>query len=176
MLMHWLGLSLPLAESKRMRIINGLAELDTLVGTELGTSDWVTVPQDTVNAFSDLTGDHQWIHLDVERASRELEVGGPIVQGLLTLSLVVKFRNEIAQIRGVSRMINYGFNRVRFPAPVLVGTRLRGTQTLLTVERTADDARRLTSSMLVEAEGVKKPACVAETVSLVYGEASALGS
>lgn len=152
-----------------MRIINGLDELESLAGTELGTSQWVAVTQDTVNAFSEVTGDHQWIHLDVERATRELAVGGPIIQGLLTLSLVVKFRNEIAEVRGVTRFINYGLNRVRFPAPVLVGTRLRGTQTLLSAERTQPDVLRLTSAMVVEAEGVVKPACVAETVSLAYG-------
>ena len=152
-----------------MRIINGLDELESLAGTVLGTSDWVAITQDVVNAFSELTGDHQWIHLDVERATRELAIGGPIVQGLLTLSLVVKFRNEIAEVRGVKRVINYGLNRVRFPAPVLVGTRLRGTQTLLSAERTQPDVLRLTSSIEVEAEGVVKPACVAETVSLVYG-------
>ena len=151
-----------------MRIINGLDELESLAGTVLGTSDWVAVTQDVVNAFSELTGDHQWIHLDVERATRELAIGGPIVQGLLTLSLIVKFRNEIAEMRGVTRVINYGLNRVRFPAPVLVGTRLRGTQTLLSAERTQPDVLRLTSSIEVEAEGVVKPACVAESVSLVY--------
>jgi acyl dehydratase len=152
-----------------MRIINGLDELESLAGTVLGTSDWFTVTQDVVNAFSELTGDHQWIHLDVERATRELAIGGPIVQGLLTLSLIVKFRNEIAEVRGVTRVINYGLNRVRFPAPVLVGTRLRGTQTLLSAERRQPDVLRLTSSIEIEAEGVVKPACVAESVSLVYG-------
>lgn len=152
-----------------MRIINGLDELESLAGTVLGTSDWFTVTQDVVNAFSELTGDHQWIHLDVERATRELAIGGPIVQGLLTLSLIVKFRNEIAEVRGVTRVINYGLNRVRFPAPVLVGTRLRGTQTLLSAERRQPDVLRLTSSIEIEAEGVVKPACVAEPVSLVYG-------
>jgi acyl dehydratase len=152
-----------------MRIINGLDELESLAGTVLGTSDWVAVTQDTVNAFSEVTGDHQWIHLDVERATRELAIGGPIVQGFLTLSLIVKFRNEIAEVRGVTRVINYGLNRVRFPAPVLVGTRLRGTQTLLSAERTQPNVLRLTNSIEVEAEGVVKPACVAESVSLVYG-------
>ena len=151
-----------------MRTIDGLNELETLAGTELGTSEWVTVTQDMVNTFSDVTGDHQWIHLDVERATRELPYGGPIVQGLLTLSLVVKFRTEIFEVRGVSRFINYGLNRVRFIAPVPVGTRLRGTLTLLSAKRTEPGVVRLTSSMVVEAEGIKKPACVAETVALAY--------
>ena len=115
-----------------MRIIDGLDELESLVGTELGISNWVTATQDMVNAFSEVTGDRQWIHLDVERARRELAVGGPIVQGLLTLSLV------------------------------------RGTQTLLSATRTEPGVLRLTSSMVVEAQAVEKPACVAETVSFAY--------
>ncbi len=151
-----------------MRIINGLDELETLAGTTLGTSEWVTVTQDMVNTFSDVTTDHQWIHLDVERATRELEVGGPIVQGLLTLSLIIRFRNEIAEIHGVSKFINYGLNRARFITPVPVGTRLRGTQTLLATERTNSNIVRMTSSMVIEGEGLKRPACVAETVALAY--------
>ncbi len=151
-----------------MQVINGLDELEALVGTELGTSGWVQVTQEMVNAFSDVTGDHQWIHQDVERARRELSSGGPIVQGLLTLSLIVKFRNEIADIRGVTRVINYGLNRVRFPAPVPVGTSLRGTQTLIAAERRSPTTLRAISSMVVEAEGIEKPACVAESLSLLY--------
>ncbi len=151
-----------------MRVIKGLDELEALVGTELGTSGWVQVTQEMVNAFSDVTGDHQWIHQDVERARRELPSGGPIVQGLLTLSLIVKFRNEITNIRGVTRVINYGLNRVRFPAPVPVGTRLRGTQTLIAAERRSPTTLRAISSIVVEAEGIEKPACVAESLSLLY--------
>ena len=151
-----------------MRLINGLDELEALVGTELGTSEWVQVTQEMVNTFSDVTGDHQWIHLDAKRARRELPFGGPIVQGLLTLSLIVKFRNEIAEIRGVTRVINYGLNRVRFPAPVPVGTRLRGTQTLVALERRTPTTLRVTNSIAVEAEGIEKPACVAESLSLLY--------
>jgi len=151
-----------------MRIIDGLDELESLVGQSLGTSPWTTVTQGRVDAFSDVTEDHQWIHLDVGRATRELDAGGPIIQGLLTLSLIVKFRNEIFRVDGVTKTINYGFNRVRFPSPVLVGTRVRGTQTLLLAERRAPTVLRVTSEMVVEAEGCVKPACVAETVSLVY--------
>ena len=151
-----------------MRVIRGFNELEALVGTELGTSDWVRVTQEMVNTFSDVTGDHQWIHLDVERARRELPFGGPIVQGLLTLSLIVRFRNEITEIRDVSRVINYGLNRVRFPAPVPIGTRLRGTQTLLSTERRTPTTLHVTSSMVIEGEEIKKPTCVAEAVSLLY--------
>jgi len=134
-----------------MRIIHGLDELESLVGQSLGSSPWTTVTQGRVDAFSDVTEDHQWIHIDVERATRELDVGGPIVQGLLTLSLVVKFRNEIFRVDGVTKTINYGFNRVRFPSPVLVGTRVRGTQTLLRTERRAPRVLRVTSDFVYDA-------------------------
>ena len=89
-----------------MRVINGLDELADLTGVEIGPTEWVTVTQEMVNVFSEVTGDHQWIHLDVERATRELPFGGPIVQGFLTLSLVPQFRKELVEIRGVSRLIN----------------------------------------------------------------------
>ena len=151
-----------------MRTVNGLNGLQELVGAELGTSGWVRITPEMVSAFSDVTGDHQWIHLDAERAARELPGGKPIVQGFLTLSLVVRFRNEILDLRGVTRTINYGLDRVRFISPVAVGARVRGTETLKAAERIGADALRLTSTCVVTAEGAEKPACVAEFVTLVY--------
>ena len=151
-----------------MRVVNGLTELEQLVGSELGASGWIPITQEMVNTFSDVTGDHQWIHLDVERAARELPGGRPIVQGFFTLSLVIRFHNEILDLRGVAHTINYGLNRVRFISPVAVGTRVRGTETLVAAERVQPDALRLTSSFVVSAEGAAKPACVAELVTLVY--------
>ena len=151
-----------------MRIVDGLDELEALVGTELGTSEWVTVTQEMVNAFSKLTGDLQWIHLDVERARRESPFGGPIVQGLLTLSLIVKFRVEILEVRGVTRYINYGYDRVRFTAPIPVGSRVRATQTLVSAKRTSAEVLRIKCRFVVEAEGVDGPGCVADAVTLVY--------
>jgi len=150
------------------RVVNGLEELEILAGTDLGTSDWLTVTQDMVDTFSEVTGDHQWIHLDVERARRELPFGGPIVQGLLTLSLIVKFRYEIFELRGVARFINYGYDRVRFTAPIPVGSRLRATQSLLVAERIAPDVLRTKSKFIMEAEGIEKPVCIAEAITLVY--------
>lgn len=150
------------------RVVNGLEELEILVGTDLGTSDWLTVTQDMVDTFSEVTGDHQWIHLDVERARRELPFGGPIVQGLLTLSLIVRFRYEILELRGVTRFINYGYDRVRFTAPIPVGSRLRATQSLLVAERIAPDVLRTKSKFIMEAEGLEKPVCIAEAITLVY--------
>jgi acyl dehydratase len=150
------------------RVVNGLEELEILAGTDLGTSDWLTVTQDMVDTFSEVTGDHQWIHLDVERARRELPFGGPIVQGLLTLSLIVRFRYEILELRGVTRFINYGYDRVRFTAPIPVGSRLRATQSLLVAERITPDALRTKSKFIMEAEGIEKPVCIAEAITLVY--------
>ena len=121
-----------------------------------------------VDTFSEVTGDHQWIHLDVERARRELPFGGPIVQGLLTLSLIVRFRYEILELRGVTRFINYGYDRVRFTAPIPVGSRLRATQSLLVAERIAPDVLRTKSKFIMEAEGIEKPVCIAEAITLVY--------
>ena len=152
-----------------MRVINGLDELESLAGVELGASEWCAVDQGMVTQFSELTGDHQWIHLDVERARNELPFGGTIVQGFFTLSLVPRFRKQIADIRGVSRLINYGLNRVRFPAVVPIPGRLRGVQTVLTTDRAGADRVRMVSEFVVEIEGHAKPACVAETVTLAYG-------
>ena len=151
-----------------MRVVHGLTELEQLVGEELGPSGWVRITQEMINTFSDVTGDHQWIHIDVERATRELPAGGPMVQGFFTLALVIRFRTEMLDVRGVTRTINYGLNRVRFIAPVVVGTRLRGTETFLRAERTSPDSLRLTSSCVVSAEDVSTPICVAELVTLVY--------
>ena len=151
-----------------MRTVHGLSGLEQLVGAELGTSGWVRITQEMVSAFSDVTGDHQWIHLDAERAARELPGGRPIVQGFLTLSLIVRFRDEILDLRGVTRTINYGLNRVRFISPVPVGARVRGTETLVAAERVEPDALRLVSKCVVTAEGAAKPACVAEFVTLVF--------
>ena len=150
------------------RVVSGFDELEALVGTDLGTSEWLTVTQEIVKAFSEVTGDHQWIHLDVERSRRELPFGGPVVQGLLTLSLIVRFRHEILDLRGVTRFINYGYDRVRFTAPIPVGSRLRATQTLLVAKRTAPDVLRTKSKFAVEVEGIAKPACIAEAITLAY--------
>lgn len=111
------------------------------------------VTQEMVNTFSEATGDYQWIHLDVDRAKLESPFGGPIVQGLLTRSLIVKFRVEIMEVRGVTRFINYGYDRVLFTAPNPVGSRLRETQTLVSAKRVSPDVLRIKSRSVVEAEG-----------------------
>lgn len=151
-----------------MREVRGLDELERLAGQELGASEWLLVTQEMVDGFADTTFDHQWIHCDVERARRESPYGGPVAHGFLTLSLIPGFRSQILALAGVSRVINYGVNRVRFPNAVVVGARVRGVQTIKTVERTAPGVVRVVSGFVVEIEGETKPACVAETVTLVF--------
>ena len=111
-----------------------MAELPGLVGTELGTSDWYEVTQEHVNLFADATGDHQWIHIDVERAKKESPFGGPIAHGYLTLSLLVPLVSQVLAVTDVVMGVNYGLNKVRFPAPVPVGSKVRATVTLKSVE------------------------------------------
>ena len=151
-----------------MREIRGLDELERLAGQEVGASAWLTVTQELIDRFADATFDHQWIHCDVERARRESPYGGPVAHGFLTLALIPGFRGQILTIGGVSRVINYGVNKVRFPNAVPVGARVRGVQTIKSVERTTPGSVRVISGFVIELEGETKPACVAETVTLVF--------
>ena len=145
-----------------------LAELPGLVGTELGTSDWYEVTQERVDLFSDATGDHQWIHLDVERAKKESPFGGPIAHGYLTLSLIIPMYSEVLVVSDAKMGVNYGLNKVRFPAPVPVGAKVRLTATLKDVEEVAGGLQ-VTIAGVIEAEGADKPVCIAEPVFRVYG-------
>ena len=151
-----------------MREVRGLDELERLAGQEVGASPWLTITQELVDRFADATFDHQWIHCDVERARRESPYGGPVAHGFLTLALIPGFRGQILTIGGVSRVINYGVNKVRFPNAVPVGARVRGVQTIKSVERTTPGSVRVISGFVIELEGETKPACVAETVTLVF--------
>tara|TARA_B100001765_G_C19277246_1_gene238268 strand:+ start:102 stop:560 length:459 start_codon:yes stop_codon:yes gene_type:complete len=151
-----------------MREVEGLEQLKSLVADEMGPTAWVTISEEMVARFADVTHDHQWIHLDAERAREESPYGVPIVHGLLTLSLYPYLGRQLLKINGVSRVINYGANRVRFPNAVTVGARVRARQTVRSVERINADAVRMTSAFVIESEGQVKPACVAETVALIY--------
>ena len=151
-----------------MRVIERFDELESLAGIELGASDWLTITQEMVDRFADVTLDHQWIHVDADRAARESPYGTTIAHGFLTLSLVPHFTRQIADLRGVSRRINYGVNKVRFPNAVRTGARVRGVQTLLVTTRLDPGTVRFTSQVVVEIEGDTKPACVAETVTMAY--------
>jgi acyl dehydratase len=145
-----------------------MAEVSGLVGQELGTSDWFEVTQDRVDTFADATGDHQWIHVDVERATAESPFGGPIAHGYLTLSLLVPLLAQVLVVSDTAMGVNYGLNKVRFPSPVPVGSRVRLTATLKDVEQVAGGLQ-LTFSAVIEREGSEKPACIAEPVYRYYG-------
>ena len=142
------------------------ADLPGLIGEEMGVSDWVVVDQNRVNLFADATGDHQWIHIDVERANRQM--GGPIAHGYLTLSLIPFLGAGIMRVTGVTRGINYGSDKVRFTNMVRVGKRVRMRQKLLNVQPKAGGLQ-MTSECTIEIEGEDRPACVAETISVLYG-------
>jgi acyl dehydratase len=145
-----------------------IAELAGLKGSELGTSDWVEVTQDQVNLFADATGDQQWIHVDVQRAKAESPFGGPIAHGYLTLSLLIPMWSEVLVVTDATMAVNYGLNKVRFPAPVPVGSKLRLTATLQDVEEVAGGLQ-ITAAAVIEREGGDKPVCIAEPVFRLYG-------
>jgi acyl dehydratase len=144
------------------------ADLSQYVGTEIGVSDWFTVDQSIIDKFAEATGDHQWIHVDVERAKREMPGGKTIAHGYLTLSLVPRLAQTIYRIRRRSRGLNYGSNRVRFTGQVPAGSRIRLRQKIKSVEPVAGGGVRITSQSSVEVEGSARPALVAETISMQY--------
>jgi acyl dehydratase len=148
-------------------VINGLEELKGMVGQELGVSDWLEVTQEAVDAFAEATNDHQWIHVDPERA-KATPFGGTIAHGLYTLSLGPQFSYALFEIANVAFGLNYGYDKVRFPAPVPVGARVRMRATLSNVADVAGGLQ-ITITQTFEIEGAEKPACVAESLSRVYG-------
>jgi acyl dehydratase len=145
-------------------IVQGIAGLRDLVGQHLGYSDYVEVTQERVNQFADATGDHQWIHVDVERAAKESPFGGPIAHGYLTLSLTNLVLPQVVEVRGASLGVNYGTGKVRFPAPVPVGSRVRGTAQLAACDEIAGGIQT-TIVITMEVEGGSKPVCVVESLS-----------
>jgi len=149
------------------RTIDGLDAVRALVGQELGQSDWLEVTQDRVNAFADATLDHQWIHVDLERARAESPFGGPIAHGYLTLSLLPFLLGQVVEVRGVRMAINYGLNRLRYPAPVPVGRRVRLAARLAAVEEIRGGVQ-CQLDCTVELEGGGKPALVAEVLFRYY--------
>ena len=152
------------------RVVTTVEELKSLVGQEMGVGDWVEITQERVNQFADATGDHQYIHVDPERAAQTF-FGGTIAHGYLTLSLLPMLsqnRNGVKVQLGGKMGVNYGLNKVRFTAPVRVGKRIRVRTTLLAVEEIGDRAIQTTNLNTIEIEGEERPACVAETVGRVY--------
>ncbi|MBI1361011.1 MAG: MaoC family dehydratase [Alphaproteobacteria bacterium] len=142
-------------------------DLETLVGQEVGVSNWHEISQTQVNKFAEATGDHQWIHVDVPRATKEL--GHPIAHGYLTLSLLPMLSSQIMKVDGVARGINYGANKVRFTNMVPVGSRVRLRQKCLSVEPRAG-GKQITMESSIEIEGKDRPALIAETIGITYGE------
>ncbi len=151
-----------MAETKKV----AFADLESIIGQEIGVSDWHVIDQDRVNLFADATGDHQWIHVDVERATKEM--GGPIAHGFLTLSLLPLLSSEVLQITGVSRGINYGSDKVRFTNMVRVGSKVRLRMKNISVTEKSGGKQMINEST-VEIEGQERPALVAQQISVVYG-------
>lgn len=150
-----------------MKTFQNLAELRALVGQEVAVSDWLTVTQEQVNLFAQATGDHQWIHVDVEKAKAG-PFGAPIAHGFLTLSLLPRFFETSMQIREARMGVNYGLNKVRFTAPVPVGSRLRARMQLLACEPIDNEGMQMTWLVTVEREGSDKPVCIAESLTRRY--------
>jgi len=155
-------------EEDIMRTFESLDALVAAKGEELGTSSWVEITQEAVNLFADATGDHQWIHVDVDKAKAG-PFGGTIAHGFMTLSLLPRLMHEIYTVKGIKLAINYGLNKVRFPSPVPVGSKVRATSTLVDAENVGNDTVQLTVSTVIAIEGAAKPACVAESVLRYIG-------
>jgi acyl dehydratase len=147
--------------------VTGLAELAGLAGRDLGTSGWLEITQDRIDRFADATGDHQWIHVDPERAKAG-PFGTTIAHGYLSLSLVIPLWTELLRIEGVRMAVNYGLNRVRFPAPVPVGSRIRLAATVAEARAVAVDGVEIVADFTVEVDGGGKPAVVAQAVYRYY--------
>jgi acyl dehydratase len=142
-------------------------ELKDLVGQDIGTSSWVTIEQDRIDKFAEATGDHQWIHVDPERA-KDGPFGSTIAHGYLTLSLIPALGWEVYTIEGARLSVNYGLNKLRFITPVKVGSRVRAHLTLAAVDEVSGDALQVATTVVMELEGAEKPAAVAETLARIY--------
>jgi acyl dehydratase len=150
-----------------MREIASLAELKNLIGQEVAISDWVYISQERIALFAEATGDHQWIHLDAERCRKESPFGNTVAHGFLTLALLPMLMQNAIVMSDVKMGVNYGLNKVRFPSPVPVGSRVRGRMKLLNVED-IDGGAQMTWQVTIEREGGAKPVCVAESISRRY--------
>lgn len=150
-----------------MQVIENIDALQARIGHEIGVSEWLTIDQERINTFADATDDHQWIHVDVERAKRESPFGAPIAHGFLTLSLLPRLTSEIMRVDGVTTTVNYGSDKVRFIAPVPVDSKVRARMTLKSVEARGDNRYMLRNDVTIEIQGSDKAACLAESLSLI---------
>jgi acyl dehydratase len=144
--------------------VNGIEELKSLVGETIGPSDWREVTQELIDQFAEVSGDDQWIHVDTERAKTESPFGTTVAHGNLTLSMIDGFRSGLMESSGFRMGVNYGWNKVRFPAPVPSGSRIRASIETLSVDELGDGWHQIAQKWTVEVEGNEKPACVAESV------------
>ena len=149
-----------------MRVFENLDEYAAAVGEELGVSDWFELDQNRVNQFADATGDHQWIHIDAEKAANG-PFGATIAHGYLTMSLAAKFMPEIIEVRGIAMGVNYGTEKTRFPSPVTVGSKLSATGTVVSVEE-ASGGIKMILRIVMQAEGAEKPACIVDAISVYF--------
>jgi acyl dehydratase len=143
---------------------NGIEDLKALIGQEVGPSEWRTVTQELIDQFAELSGDDQWIHVDVERAKTESPFGMTVAHGNLTLSMIDGFRLDLIKSEGFALGVNYGWNKVRFPAPVPAGSRLRASAEVVSADEVGGNWWQIVTRFTVEVEGNEKPACVAESV------------
>jgi acyl dehydratase len=143
---------------------NGIEQLQALIGREIGPSEWREVTQDLIDTFAEVSGDDQWIHVDVERAKTDSPFGTTIAHGNLTLAMIDGFRKELIKSEGFVLGVNYGWNKVRFPAPVPAGSRLRATAEVVSVDDVGNGWYQIVTRFKVEVEGSEKPACVGESV------------
>ena len=150
-----------------MHVISSIEDAKALEGVEVGLSDWVVIDQNRIDQFAEATGDYQWIHVDTERAAREMPDGKTIAHGYLTLALIPALSGNFVKVENLARAINFGLNKVRFYAPVPVGSKMRARATVLQARQRAG-ALLLTSEVRLEVEGERKPACVAETLGMFF--------
>jgi acyl dehydratase len=156
--------------------IQGVEGIKELLAKEIGPSDWREVTQEDINAFADLSGDHQWIHVDVERAKSESPFGGTVAHGNLTLSMIDGFRQELISASGFQLGVNYGWNKVRFPAPVPAGARIRAKAELVELDDVGGGWWQMVTRFTVEVEGNEKPCCVGDSVARVLPAQESDGS
>jgi len=151
-----------------MRVFSDFDEIKAAVGKEIGVSDWIEVTQDRINRFAEATCDEQWIHVDQDRAKREMPGGKTIAHGLLSLALAPLFIRSVIGLKGLRNTLNYGADRIRYLAPVPAGSRLRGRITVARAEDVPPDALRVNYQLVIEIDGGSKPACIAELIALHY--------
>ena len=151
-----------------MRVFSDFNEIKSAVGTQIGVSHWVKVTQERINQFAEATCDEQWIHVDPARAAKEMPGGKTIAHGLLSLALAPLFIRSVIGLKGLRNTLNYGADRIRYLAPVPAGSKLRGRVTVAEAEDVPPDGLRVNYHLVIEIEGGKKPACVAELIALHY--------